>query len=131
MITKYLLAWLILAIVSIANGILRQITYGNTISDLAAHQISTVTGILAIGAVVWWLSRLWVLESSSQAWTIGIVWLILTIGFEFGFGHFVAGNSWEKLLADYNILNGRIWTLFLFWVAVMPFVFFKLNNHDT
>lgn len=129
MITKYLLAWFLLAIVATINGIVRQSTYGKTISDIAAHQISTVTGIFVTGAVIWWISRMWPLESSSQAWTIGVLWLILTIGFEFGFGHFVAGHSWEKLLADYNILNGRVWSLFLIWVAVMPFVFFKLNNH--
>ena len=128
MITKYLLAWFLLAIVATANGVVRQSSYGKTISDLAAHQISTVTGILATGAVVWWLSRIWPIESSRQAWTIGVIWLILTIGFEFGFGHFVAGHSWEKLLADYNILNGRVWSLFLVWVAVMPFVFFKLSR---
>ena len=127
MITKYLLAWLLLAIVATVNGVVRQSTYGKTISDLAAHQISTATGILATGAVVWWLSRIWPLESSSQAWTIGVLWLILTIGFEFGFGHYVAGHPWEKLLADYNLLNGRVWSLFLVWVAVMPFVFFKLT----
>lgn len=129
MITKYLLAWFLLAIVATINGIVRQSTYGKTISDIAAHQISTGTGIFVTGAVIWWISRMWPLESSSQAWTIGVIWLILTVGFEFGFGHFVAGHSWEKLLADYNILNGRVWSLFLIWVAVMPFVFFKLNNH--
>ena len=129
MITKYFLAWILLAIVAITNGIVRQSTYGKIISELAAHQISTVTGILATGTVVWWLSRLWPLESSSQAWTIGVIWLILTIGFEFGFGYFMVGHSWEKLLADYNILNGRVWSLFLIWMTVMPFFFFKLSGH--
>ena len=125
MVAKYLLLWLVLAIIAIANGVIRQTTYGKVVPELAAHQISTITAILATGAVVWGLSRIWPLESSSQAWTVGILWLLLTIIFEFGFGHFVAGHSWVKLLADYNLINGRVWLLFLIWVAVTPFVFYR------
>jgi hypothetical protein len=125
MVAKYLLLWPVLAIIAIANGVIRQTTYGKVVPELAAHQISTITAILATGAVVWGLSRIWPLESSSQAWTVGILWLLLTIIFEFGFGHFVAGHSWAKLLADYNLINGRVWILFLIWVAVMPFVFYR------
>jgi hypothetical protein len=108
----------------------RRMFYGQLVTSIVnpSHRLSARSGILATSAVVWWLSRIWPIESSSQAWTIGVIWLILTIGFEFGFGHYVAGNSWEKLLADYNILNGRVWSLFLVWMAVMSFVFFKLTS---
>jgi hypothetical protein len=130
MIVKYLLFWLVLAIVAIANGVIRQTTYGKVVPELAAHQISTIVAILTTGAVVWGLSRIWPLDSSGQAWTIGILWLLLTIVFEFGFGHFVAGHSWARLLADYNLLNGRVWLLFLIWVAVMPLVFYTWAQHS-
>lgn len=129
MIAKYLLSWFLLAVVAIINGIVRQSTYGKSISELAAHQISTATGVLATGVVVWLLSRAWPLESSSQAFIIGLCWFLFTIIFEFGFGHFIAGHSWQKLLADYNVMNGRVWSLFLIWVAVMPYVFFKLGKY--
>jgi len=126
MITKYLLVWFLLAIVAIANGIVRQSTYGKSVSDLAAHQISTITAILASGAVVWFVNRFWPIEAASQARAIGFSWLVLTIVFEFGFGHYVAGHSWNTLLADYNLLKGRVWPLFLVWVTVMPFVIYKV-----
>ena len=51
--------------------------------------------------------------------------MLATIAFEFAFGHFVAGHSWSKLLSDYNIFKGRIWLLFLVWVMIMPYVFYK------
>jgi hypothetical protein len=125
MIAKYFLVWFLLAIVAIANGVVRQTTYGKTVSDLAAHQISTVTAVLATGAMVWFVHRVWAIESASKAWSIGLLWLIMTIAFEFGFGHYVAGHSWATLLADYNLLNGRLWSLFLLWMAIMPFVVFR------
>lgn len=127
MIAKYLFVWFLLAIVATANGVIRQSTYGKTLPDLTAHQISTVTAILASGLVVWSMNRLWPIESTSQAWTIGCCWLMLTVAFEFGFGHYVAGHSWDKLLADYDLLRGRVWSLFLVWIAVLPYVIFKLS----
>lgn len=127
MIARYLLVWLLLAIVAVINGIVRQSTYGKSLPELLAHQVSTVTAILATGIVVWGINRLWPIESSAQAWTIGTFWLIFTVLFEFGFGHFVAGHSWERLFADYNFLNGRVWSLILVWVAVMPYVIYRLG----
>jgi len=126
MVTRYLLVWLLLAVVATANGVLRQSTYGKVVSELTAHQISTVTAILAFGVVVWAANRFWPIQSAPQAWTIGLCWLVMTVVFEFGFGHFVAGHPWEKLLADYNLLEGRVWSLFLAWVAAVPFVVFKI-----
>ena len=131
MLTRYILVWFLLAIVAIMNGVLRQITYGRTVSELAAHQISTITAILASGLVVWIVNRFWPIESTFQALTIGGCWLSMTVAFEFGFGHYVAGHTWEKLTADYNLLEGRVWSLFLVWVAIMPVVIFKLALKTT
>lgn len=128
MVAKYLIVWFLLAIVATANGVIRQSTYGKVVPELVAHQISTVTAIIASGAVVWLVNRFWAIESAAQAWAIGLLWLIFTVIFEFGFGHYVAGHSWDRLLADYNFLRGRVWFLFLVWVAVMPFVVFKLST---
>ena len=118
MLLHYIAFWLILAILAIGNGILRGSTYGRYVSDLAAHQISTVTGILITGIAIWLFHRYQPTVSMQQAWLIGAIWLAMTVAFEFGFGHFVAGNSWQRLLADYNLLAGRIWSLFLVWIFV-------------
>lgn len=127
---SYFLTWFLLAIVAIANGILRQSTYGKLVSELAAHQISTALGTVLTGLVVWTVNRYWPIESAKQALVIGGCWLVMTMAFEFGFGHYVAGHSWQKLLADYNLLEGRVWSLFLVWVAIMPFVIFKLSSNS-
>ena len=60
----------------------------------------------------------------AQAWAIGVLWLALTVAFEFGFGHFVAGHSWSRLGQDYNLLAGRLWVLILLWLAVAPSLFY-------
>lgn len=125
MILRYSLLWFALAIIAIANGILREQTYGKILTELSAHQVSTVTGVLFSGAFVYFIHRAWPIESSSQAWSIGTIWLISTIIFEFGFGHYIAGHPWSHLLNDYNIFAGRVWLFFLVWVFVMPVVIHK------
>lgn len=123
--SRYLLVWLLLALVATANGIVRELSYGRVLPELAAHQISSLAAVLASTVVVWIANRRWPIKSSPQAIDIGIIWLSLTIAFEFGFGHFVAGHSWQRLFADYNLLNGRVWSLFLLWVAVLPLIVYK------
>ncbi len=131
MITRYLLAWLGLPVIGIINGFIRQAGYRNLLGDLAAHQVSTATAILFFALYVWWLNQRWPLTSAQEALTVGLLWLALTMAFEFLFGHYVMGNSWERLLYDYNLLQGRVWVLVLIWITISPYVFYQLTSHLT
>ena len=122
----YLLAWFGMVILAIANGVIREKTYGKSVSELTAHQISTLTGIILFGIYVFVLSRLQSIQSTRVAWGIGSAWLIMTISFEFLFGHYIAGHSWTKLINDYKINKGRLWTFVLLWIFISPYVFSKI-----
>lgn len=124
MIIRYVLAWFPMVVIAILNGVLREYTYGKRLSELRAHQVSTLTALTLFGVYILGLTRLWRIESSSKAVVIGLIWLLLTVGFEFGFGHYVAGHSWEKLMQDYNLFAGRLWILVLVWITVAPYVFY-------
>lgn len=124
MIARHVSAWLILMLIAVANGALREFTYGRQLHELLAHQVSTALGMLFTGLFVWMLSRRWPLPGPAAAWTVGSTWLLLTIGFEFTFGHFIAGHDWDRLLHDYDLLAGRVWIVFLVWVLIMPYVFY-------
>ena len=126
MILRYVLAWIPMVFIGVINGILREATYGKYLSELRAHQVSTATGVLLLGIYICLVANLWGFESRIQALSIGCIWLTLTVGFEFIFGHYIAGHSWSKLLADYNIFAGRLWSLVLIWVAVAPLLFYRL-----
>lgn len=124
MIFRYILAWIPMVFIGIINGIMRQTTYGKYLNELLAHQISTVTGILLFGIYIWGITSFWPLASVKQAIFIGLIWLLLTVSFEFIFGHYIAGHSWNKLLADYNIFAGRVWILVLIWITIAPLLFY-------
>jgi hypothetical protein len=114
--------------VEIANGALREGWYSKHLSELQAHQVSTATGVLLFGIYIWMLIHIWRPVSSGQAITIGLVWLVMTVAFEFLFGHYMAEKSWHELLRDYNILAGRVWLVILVWVTIAPYLFYRLQQ---
>jgi hypothetical protein len=128
MILKYIIAWLAMPIIGIVNGAVREFTYKKALGELRAHQVSVASGIILFGLYVWILSLRWKIGSAAQAVAIGLIWLVLTIAFEFVFGHYVMHNPWSRLLHDYNILEGRVWVLVLLWITVAPYVFYKLSS---
>jgi apolipoprotein N-acyltransferase len=69
---------------------------------------------------VWVVHRRAPLPDTATATAVGGVWALLTLGFEFGFGHYVVGTSWADLLADYDVSRGRIWVLIPIATAAAP-----------
>ncbi len=109
---RYLLAWLPMLVLAIANGALRQLTFGKSLPELRAHQLSTLIGAVLIGLFIWLVIRAWPPKSDKRALAIGLAWLCLTVAFEFAFGRLVAHRSWPELVNDYNLAAGRVWLLF-------------------
>jgi hypothetical protein len=114
--------------IAIANGALRETTYAKRVGELKGHQISCLTGSLLFGGYIWAVVRLWKPDSSQQALAIGLIWLVMTVGFEFVFGRYARRLPWSQLLHDYNILAGRLWVLVLLWLTVTPLLFYWQLN---
>ena len=127
---KYLIAWIVMLLVSVANGALRQFTFGKYLDETSAHQVSTVIGIFLLGIVIRVYVRRYPPDSGRQALLIGLLWMALTVAFEFLFFHYVGGRSWSELLANYNLFEGRVWVAVLAWVAIAPYVFFRFKSPD-
>ncbi len=111
----------------IANGLLREALLSPSLEELGAHQASTAIGVVLIG-IVTWLALPWVGATSRPLQVqLGLTWLALTVAFEFGFGHWVAGHPWSALFHDYNLAAGRVWILVLGAVAAAPWVVGRLR----
>ncbi len=123
-----LIAWFAMLIVSIANGALRDLTYGKYIAVLHAQQLSTLISMVLLGVLIFAFVHRWPPASARQAWFIGLFWMLLTVAFEFIFFHFVAGHPWVELLANYDLLHGRVWVLLLAWIAIAPYLFHRIRQ---
>ena len=106
---RWILAWLGASVIGVANGASREAFYADTVGDDEAHLISTVTLLALLSGYIWALQRRWPLRSRREALTVGAVWAALTVAFEFGFGHWVDGDSWSSLLENYDVTAGRVW----------------------
>jgi len=124
----YIAAWLPMVAIAVLNGAVREAWYGKRVPELCAHQISTASGVVLLGAYIWVIIRVCPPDSPEQAIGVGLIWLGLTFAFEFLFGHYVARHSWSRILRDYNVLAGRVWVLVLVWVAIAPYVFLRLQR---
>jgi hypothetical protein len=124
MVTRAALIWFALLTIAILNGGFREGVLVSWFGREPAQAISTVllsAGILAIG----WLTVPWIApQTVTEAWTVGLGWLTLTLAFEFLGGRFLFGKSWTELLADYNLFDGRIWVLVLVVTLLTPVVVF-------
>jgi len=122
---KYLIAWIGLVILAIINGAIREFLYQKHTGEHKGHQISTFTLLILITIYSFLIFNTWNIPSFTYAIYIGLIWLILTLAFEFGFGHFISKKSWNILFREYNIFKGRFWPLILIWTALLPFIYYK------
>lgn len=120
MLWKAAAIWCIMLVFAVANGTLRVTQLIPRFGDLVGHWMSTLMLSLLLLAITWfalpWIGP----HTAHEAWLIGWCWLGLTLCFELLAGHYVFHNSWNILIADYNLLRGRIWLLVLVITLMAP-----------
>lgn len=115
--------WCALLGFAVMAGAVRTTLLQPRLGEQAAHVIGTLAGV-AIFAFVIWCSMPWIVPhpDGGQPVRVGIGWVVATVLFEFGFGRYVLGHPWSRLLGDYNLLAGRVWVLVLLTLLLMPVV---------
>ncbi len=133
------LAWLGFAALAVASGALRVMFLQPLVGEPVAHVLGTLFVCALFLYLIYLFVGRFVAQTDSRATdpqvtgqpatdrrargrllALGLFWTILTMAFEFGFGHYVLGHPWPRLLADYNILAGRIWVLVLVTLYAGP-----------
>jgi hypothetical protein len=104
----------------VVNGAAREALYKDRVGEETAHYISTATLLALLSLYMAKLQRRWPIPGSEEALRIGAAWAALTVGFEFGFGRYVAGDSWADLRAQYDVTDGKIWILVPLLMAIAP-----------
>ena len=120
MILRALAVWLLLLILAVLNGGLRDTQLSPRLGDTVGRGIST---LLLCGLIVLatWLTIGWIRPGGSrEALAVGALWVALTLAFEFGVGHYGFGKPWPELLADYDLSRGRIWIAVLVVTLLAP-----------
>ena len=94
--------------------------------------VGRALGTLLVGVIIFWLIYAYVgrLKRATRVslLKLGLFWTMATIAFEFLFGHYAMGHSWDTLWADYNILQGRLWPLVLMVTLFGPLLAWKIRD---
>jgi hypothetical protein len=118
------LFWLGLAVAIPANGFVGKFIVEPRLGEYPTHVYKSVVALVLILFAGWLFSHTAYGSSGIGAGIVcGTTWLVLTAGFEFIAGHYAFGNSWERLLADYNLAAGRLWVLVLAATLIAPVLF--------
>jgi hypothetical protein len=114
--------WVILVILAILNGIIRETLLVSIFGPRLALPLSGILLAVLIFAVtvvlIPWLGRL----TAPYYWLVGMLWACLTVIFEFSFGLYVGGHSLETLLAAYDLTSGNLWLAVLIMTLVSPYL---------
>ena len=121
--------WIVLCLSAIVLGLIREILYEPWFGPLIAHQVGSIVFIMVILVLSYLLVKHIQLNQDTLI-LIGVMWLCLTITFEFLAGHYLFGHSWSDLLRDYNIVQGRLWLLVLFTLLIAPWLVGKFLKYD-
>jgi len=120
MVLRAIAIWLALLGIAIVNGAVRSAWISPRLGEYAGHVFSTIV----LCACIAWLafaSIRWVAPAGlREAFLVGVLWVVLTVAFEFIGGPYLFGNPWPKLLADYDIMHGRLWLLVLVTNLLAP-----------
>lgn len=111
-ILKSVLIWLCFIPVAILNGGLREHVLDKALGEKWALPVSRVVLSICIFLITWLLmSRIGQL-SVKNCIIIGLLWIFLTMLFEFASG-LAGGSTLRELVAAYNPRAGNLWLLVL------------------
>ena len=126
-VRKSILIWLAIIPLAIINGGLRD----KILEPLIGSYALPASGIMlcAMIFIITWalLPRLGIGSQKTYIMT-GLMWVLLTVFFEFCMGILVSGLPWSKLMDAYNITTGNLWVIVLAFTGLSPWITAKLRH---
>ncbi|MDR7308000.1 hypothetical protein [Rhodoferax saidenbachensis] len=121
LLLKSLLTWLLILCLAVANGALREVVLIPSIGKSLGFILSGALLSVFVAFVAYAFVRFQPGITVSQGFRIGILWVCLTLGFEFSFGRYVQHKSWAELLDAYTFKDGNVWPVVLLITLLAPY----------
>ncbi len=128
LLLKGLGIWFVMIVAAVINGVFREkvlvpLTGVRVALPVSGILLALLVFLIALGSISFVGKR-----ESYTYYIIGVLWVVLTISFEFLFGHFVAGKSWSAITRVFNLTEGNLFIVVLFILAISPRVSAKLKG---
>jgi hypothetical protein len=127
MLKKSILIWFSIIPLAILNGGLRDYVTTHLISETYSRPISGITlcGLIFIVSFIF-IPKLG--KGLKKTYIkVGILWVLLTIIFEtfMGLGQ---GETFDKIINQYNITTGNLWLIVVIFVGIVPSIVAKMRR---
>lgn len=119
-VAKTIGLWLLILVFAILNGTFREVVLLPMMGKPFALMLSGILLSVFIMMVAWIFVPRIVAAQRIKPMYIGLLWLTLTLMFEFVFGRWVQGRSWSELLQSYTFKDGNLWPLVLLVTLAAP-----------
>ena len=121
-LTRAFAVWLVIIGAETVHGILRVLFLEPYFGDKRARQIAVFSGALIILTISFLFIRWIPAKNNFQLLLAGFFWVVLTLAFEISFGLFLMNLSWERVSADYDILQGGLLPFGLLVMFFSPWI---------
>jgi hypothetical protein len=115
-------AWFLILALAILNGIFREAVLMPNLGRPASFLVSGILLSFLILIVAVLLARRLNSMSTLRCLAIGLLWLSLTLIFEFGFGGLIQGKTWAEMMEAYTFRDGNLWPMVLLTTFFAPLV---------
>lgn len=122
---KSALAWLFIALLAIGNGLFREAILTPRLGENIALPTSGIILSLLVGIVSFFYIPLLGKNRRLVYFYIGLQWILMTLAFEFLFGHYVMGKSWAEIAQVFNLFTGDLFNLVLLVTLFSPYAVAK------
>jgi hypothetical protein len=120
MILRAILIWLVIGGGEVLLGALRVKFLNRHTGDHRARQIGVATGSLYI-LLVAWAAIPWIgVRSIADGLVVGFVWVCLMLALDLGFGRWVFRLPWQRIVADFDLRQGRLLGLGMLVLTAAP-----------
>jgi hypothetical protein len=128
LLLKAMAIWLVILVMAIVNVAIREKLLTPAIgSGLALPASGLILSVIIF--LVAYTSVPFFGSTKSKAYiAVGIVWFALTLCFEFGFGHFIAGKPWLEILEVFNVTEGNLFFVALLVTLIAPWLSANARN---
>lgn len=125
---KAFAVWLLLMFMETLHGTARLFLLAPLTGDFKARQIAVFTGAALIFTVTL-LCIKWIAPTNAkQCLAIGSAWVLLTLGFEILLGILLFNMPWQRIAADYNLLQGGLMPIGLLLLLFTPLAAGKIRK---
>ncbi len=112
--------WMLILLAAIGNGVLRQQLLEPALGRTLALSLSGVLLSLIIFGLSWLLVPILGRVTNHSWYGVGLLWVALTLMFEYLFGYYLAGHSLQTIHGTLDLTDGNLFLLALLVAGASP-----------